>query len=95
MLKSFTPYDVIKRPVNSEKSVQDASERNAYHFVVASGASKIDIKEAIATIYNVEVLNVTTAILPHKWRMNRKTVRKPYKRAVITLKDGDSITFGA
>ena len=66
MLKSFTPYDVIKRPVNSEKSVNASSEQNAYHFIVAMGASKIDIKEAISAIYKVEVVKVTTAILPHK-----------------------------
>lgn len=93
MLTQFTAYDVIKYPVNSEKSINHSSLMNAYHFVVDSRASKNDVKQAVSTLYNVEVLKVTTSNLPHKWRMNRKTVRKPLKKAVITLKKGDSIVI--
>lgn len=95
MLNQFTTYDVVKYPVNSEKAINASSLQNAYHFVVDSRASKNDVKEAIASIYNVTVLKVTTSNLPHKGRMNRKTVRKPYKKAVITLKKGDAIVFGS
>jgi hypothetical protein len=38
-------------------------------------------------------LKVTTSNLPHKWRMNRKTVRKPLKKSVITLKSWESIVI--
>lgn len=93
MLQQFTPYDVIKYPVNSEKSLNQSSLLNAYHFVVDSRASKNDVKKAVSSLYNVEVLKVTTSNLPHKWRMNRKTVRKPLKKAVITLKKGDAIVI--
>ncbi len=93
MLQQFTPYDVIKYPVNSEKSLNHTSLLNAYHFVVDSRASKNDVKKAITDLYSVEVLKVTTNNLPHKWRMNRKTVRKPLKKAVVTLKKGDSIVI--
>lgn len=95
MLNNFTAYDVIKYPVNSEKSINASSLLNAYHFVVDARASKNDVKVAIASIYNVTVLKVTTSNLPHKGRMNRKTVRRPYKKAVVTLKKGDAIAFGA
>ena len=95
MLNQFTTYDVVKYPVNSEKAINGSSLQNAYHFVVDSRASKNDVKVAIASIYNVTVLKVTTSNLPHKGRANRKTVRKPYKKAVITLKKGDSIAFGS
>ncbi len=91
MLTQFTPYDVIKYPVNSEKSINHSSLINAYHFVVDSRANKNDIRKAISILYNVEAIKVTTSNMPHKGRTNRKTVRKPYKKAVITLKKGDSI----
>ena len=93
MLQQFTSYDVIKYPVNSEKSINHTSLLNAYHFVVDSRASKNDVKKAISDLYSVEVLKVTTNNLPHKWRMNRKTVRKPLKKAIVTLKKGDSIVI--
>lgn len=93
MLQQFTSYDVIKYPVNSEKSLNHTSLLNAYHFVVDSRASKNDVKKAISDLYSVEVLKVTTNNLPHKWRMNRKTVRKPLKKAIVTLKKGDSIVI--
>lgn len=95
MMNQFTAYDVIKYPVNSEKAINGSSLLNAYHFVVDSRASKNDIKVAIATLYDVNVLKVTTSNLPHKGRMNRKTVRKPFKKAIITLKKGDTIAFAA
>lgn len=91
MLRQFTVYDVVKRPIQSEKSLQDMQHHNAYHFVVDMRANKIDIKKAISDLYAVEVLQVTTNNLPHKGRMNRKTVRNPLKKAVVTLKKGDSI----
>lgn len=95
MLNQFTAYDVVKYPVNSEKAINASSLQNAYHFVVDSRASKNDVKVAIASLYGVTVLKVATSNLPHKGRMNRKTVRKPYKKAIITLKKGDAIAFGA
>ena len=58
-------------------------------------AKNNDVKIAIASLYGVVVLKVTTSNLPHKGRMNRKTVRRPLKKAVITLKKGDTIAFGA
>lgn len=91
MLQTFSVYDVIKRPVQSEKSINDLSHKNAYHFIVDGKASKIDVKHAIQSLYNVVVLKITTNNLPHKGRMNRKTVRKPLKKAIVTLKQGDSI----
>ncbi len=93
MLKQFTVYDVIKRPIQSEKSLQDMQNHNAYHFMVDMRANKIDIKKAVSDLYAVDVLGVTTNNLPHKWRMNRKTVRQPLKKAVVTLKKGYSISI--
>lgn len=66
LLTQFSSHDVIKRPISSEQAVTDSSLKNTYHFMVAMGASKIDVKLAIEDLYDVEVLQVRTAILPHK-----------------------------
>ena len=86
MLEHFSVYDVIKYPISSEKSLTQSSLLNAYHFAVDRRATKNDVKKAIKTIYSVSPLSVTTSILPHKGRMNRKTVRKSFKKAIVTLK---------
>lgn len=86
MLEHFSVYDVIKYPLIGEKALTQSSVLNAYHFAVDMKATKNDVKQAIKTLYNVVPLSVTTSRLPHKGRMNRKTVRKPFKKAIITLK---------
>ncbi len=93
MLEHFSVYDVIKYPIMSEKSLSQSSLLNAYHFAVDMKATKNDVKKAVQAIYNVVPLSVTTSRLPHKGRMNRKTVRKPFKKAVITLKKWDAIVI--
>ena len=57
-------YDVIKRPVITEKSSRHAAELNQYAFEVDPSANKIQIKEAIEVIFDVDVLKVSTMIMP-------------------------------
>ena len=85
-------YDVVLAPHITEKATL-ASEHNAVVFKVAGDATKPQIKEAVEAIFGVSVTGVNTI------NMKGKTKRwkgKPYKRvdqkkAVVTLKDGDSI----
>jgi len=87
-------YDVLVRPVVSEKSNIQAEELNQYVFEVAPGANKIQIKEAIEVIFDVTVTHVNTMVMPAKrGRRGRNWyVRtKQWKKAVVTLADGDSI----
>lgn len=93
LLNDFSVYDVIKNPISSEKSVKQMSEFNAYHFAVDMRANKNDIKFAVKALYGVSPKSVTTSRLPHKWRRNRKTVRRPFKKAIVVLKKGDNILF--
>ena len=93
MLNTFSVYDIIKKPITSEKSVNQTANLNAYHFVIDMRANKNDVKTAISLLYNVNPQSVSTACLPHKWRRNRKTVRKPYKKAIVVLKKWDNIVF--
>jgi large subunit ribosomal protein L23 len=87
-----SPRDVIIRPIVSEKSY-GGLERNTYTFLVAPGANKTEIKEAIQQIWNVRVLNVNTMNRKGKVKRTRMgTGRRPdQKRAMVTLAAGEAI----
>ena len=85
-------YDVVLAPHITEKSTM-ASEHNAVVFKVANDATKPQIKEAVEALFDVSVTGVNTINVKGKTKRWRG---KPYKRndvkkAVVTLKDGDSI----
>ena len=85
-------YDVVLAAHITEKSTL-ASEHNAVVFKVANSATKPQIKEAIEAIFGVSVTGVNTINVKGK---TKRWKGKPYKRndlkkAVVTLKDGDSI----
>ncbi len=96
---SRDPRDVILRPVVSEKSYA-AYDDNVYTFVVAPNANKVEIRQAIETIFNVKVKNVNTLNRDGKRKRNRKTgafgQRTGQKRAIVSLVEGDRIEiFGS
>ena len=85
-------YDVLTAPHITEKSTL-ASENNAVVFKVAGDATKPQIKEAVEAIFGVSVTGVNTLVTKGK---TKRWKGKPYKRtdqkkAIVTLKDGDSI----
>ena len=86
--------DVILRPVVSEKSYTLLDD-NAYTFIVHPDANKIEIRQAIESIFNVRVAKVNTLNRPGKRRRNRRAFtygkRPDTKRAVVTLVEGDRI----
>jgi large subunit ribosomal protein L23 len=87
-------YDVIKRPVITEKSTVQVDDLNQYVFEVAPNANKIQIKEAIEVIFEVDVLKVRTMVQPAKrGRRGRNwyTRSKQWKKAIVTLAEGDKI----
>lgn len=89
-------YDVIRRPVLTEKNTRLMDEQNQYTFEVARDANKIQIKEAVELAFpNVQVRNVRTAIVASKPRRRGRTVgsSKPWKKAVVTLRPGDRINI--
>jgi large subunit ribosomal protein L23 len=87
-------YDVILRPVVTEKSNYQNRDLHQYVFRVHNEATKTQIKDAVEKLFNVTVTRVNVAVLPAKSgrRMRRLVIRKaPYKKAVVWLKEGDSI----
>ena len=90
----YDPRDIILRPVISEKSY-DMIEHNRYTFEVAKTASKPQIADAVTEIFGVTVTNVNTMNVTGKPRRVRvaKGKTRNWKKAVVTLKEGDSIEF--
>ena len=85
-------YDVIVSPVITEKSTM-ASEHNQVVFKVARKATKPEIKAAIEALFNVKVTGVNTLVRKGKVKRFRGTIgtQSDVKKAVVTLRDGDSI----
>jgi large subunit ribosomal protein L23 len=86
--------DLIIKPIVTEKATR-LLEDNKYVFNVMLKATKPQIKQAIEGLFDVSVTKVNTQRLPlKKKRVGKYVGFKPqYKRAVITLKEGDSITL--
>ena len=95
---SLTATQIILRPVISEKSM-DQSTVNKYTFAVADDANKMQIKDAVEELFKVTVLNVNVLTMKRKEKSrNRRRGRQvgytsPWKKAVVTIKAGDSIEF--
>ncbi len=89
-MKDYT--DIIIAPVITEKS-SIQREQNVYTFKVKKSANKIEIKKAIESAFGVKVIKVNTLLTkPKDKRVGRYTGKtKAYKKAFVTLKDGDSI----
>ena len=91
-----TIYDVLRRPIVTEKSNYQNSQLHQYAFEVTSTATKTLVKDAIETIFDVDVVRVNLINVPAKrtlrWRSRRRMVRRSgYKKAIITLAQGDTI----
>ncbi|WP_326523390.1 50S ribosomal protein L23 [Sphingomonas sp.] len=85
-------YDVIVAPHITEKSTM-MSEHNAVVFKVSNDASKPEIKAAVEALFNVTVTGVNTLVQKGKTKRWKGTPysRSDVKKAIVTLKDGDSI----
>ena len=91
-----TIYDVLRRPLVTEKSSYQSGSLNQYSFIVADDATRTQVKDAIETLYDVNVVRVniinTTAKRGRRLRSRRLLVRKPgYKKAIITLAEGQTL----
>jgi large subunit ribosomal protein L23 len=86
-------YDVLRRPVLTEKTDSLTERLNQYVFEVADGANKRQIREAVQSIFNVTVTDVHTLRLPGKGRRwGRHITKTPtWKKAVVTLAPGQKI----
>ena len=91
-----TIYDVLRRPLVTEKSSYQSGKLNQYSFIVSDNATRKQVKDAIETLYDVNVVRVNIINTPAKrgrrLRSRRLLVRKPgQKKAVITLAAGQTL----
>lgn len=86
-------FDIIRKPIITEKSMQLVESNNSYTFEVDRKANKVEIKKAIEAIFNVTVVSVKTInVRPKKKRMGQyEGYTSAYKKAIVKLIDGDSI----
>jgi large subunit ribosomal protein L23 len=90
---------IIIKPIVTEKMTAAGEKLNRYGFRVERTANKLQIKKAVEEMYNVQVLDVNTLVVAPK-RMQRWTrsgllrgKSNAYKKAVVTLKEGETIDF--
>lgn len=94
----MTPEQVIRRPiVLTEKANAMRENDNQVVFEVARAANKVQIKDAVQRLFKVRVTDVNTMILRGKDRRMGRGYAKTqnWKKAIVTLKEGDSIDFFA
>ncbi len=90
---SFDPYTIVKCPLITEKSTAAQPDRK-YVFQVATKANKFQVKMAVEAIYKVHVTKVGVVNVPRKqkrYRANIQGYTPGYKKAVVTLREGDKI----
>ena len=86
-------YQVVIKPLVTEKGTMMLSEGNWVTFRVHPDANKIEVREAIQKIFSVSVLQVNTQIVRGKRKRFGKTMgqSKAWKKAMVQLKEGDKI----
>ncbi len=86
---------IIRRPLITEKSTRQKEEGRQYAFEVDRDANKIEIQSAVERLFKVKVLQVRTSnVLGKVKRLGRRYGKRPdWKKAIITLKEGDRIDF--
>ncbi len=92
----LTLYDILRRPVETEKSRYQNRKLHQYVFEVAPQATKTQVKEAVETLFDVDVIKVNMLIVPAKkgrrGRMRRVVTRNPeYKKAIVTIRADQTI----
>jgi len=88
-------HDIIISPLVTEKSTIQREGQNQYSFKVNKRANKIEIKEAVERLFKVKVRDVrTTTIRGKVKRLGRRFGKRPdWKKAIVTVKEGDRIDF--
>ena len=88
-------HDIIISPLVTEKSTIQREGQSQYSFKVNKRANKIEIKRAVERLFKVKVEEVRTATIRGKVkRLGRRFGKRPdWKKAVVTVKEGDRIDF--
>ncbi|MEA1948315.1 MAG: 50S ribosomal protein L23 [Thermodesulfobacteriota bacterium] len=91
----MNPYDIIKRPLITEKTSIQKEDYNQMSFEVDRKANRVEIKRAIENIFKVNVATVRTMQVKGKTKQRGRIVgkRRNWKKAVVKLMPGERIDF--
>ncbi|MDD5687349.1 MAG: 50S ribosomal protein L23 [Elusimicrobia bacterium] len=86
-------FNIIKRPLITEKTTNIKDKENKFVFIVAKNANKNQIKKAVEDLFNVEVVDVHTSIMSGKLRRMgvHAGYRSDLKKAIVKIKKGQTI----
>lgn len=93
--------EVLIKPIITEKANNQQEKLKRYAFKVSKRANKLEIKKAVEDFYGVSVIDVNTLVVPgkNKTRYTKagfiKGVRPSFKKALVTLAEGDTIDLYA
>ncbi|UCF95082.1 MAG: 50S ribosomal protein L23 [Desulfobacterales bacterium] len=89
------PYEIIKRPLITEKTNTQKELANQLSFEVDRRANRIEIKRAIESLFNVRVVAVRTMQMRGKIKRRGRILgkRPDWKKAIVTLRPGERIDF--
>ena len=91
------PFSIIERVRLTEKGIGLKEKHNSYVFAVKPNSNKIEIRQAVEKLFNVKVKQVNTMHCIGKMRRKNTKQRgrsSNWKKAVVTLKEGDKIDLG-
>jgi large subunit ribosomal protein L23 len=85
---------IIKYPIITDKATR-LLENNQYSFIVDRYSNKVTIKAAVEDLFNVKVIKINTCLLPRKKKRVGKYIgwKPQYKKAIVTLSEGDIINL--
>jgi large subunit ribosomal protein L23 len=91
----MNPYDIVKRPLITEKTSIQKEDYNQMSFEVDRKANRVEIKRAIENIFKVNVATVRTMQVKGKTKQRGRIVgkRRNWKKAVVKLMPGERIDF--
>ncbi len=90
---SMRIYDIIKKPILNTEKARVLAENNEFVFIVDRRANKLEIKNAVETLFSVKVVSVNTLNVKPKAGRSRLSVYKVpgYKKAIVKLAEGEKI----
>ena len=91
----MNPEHIIKRPIALTEKAARLKEQNKVVFEVNPKANKIEIRQAVEEMFDVKVTDVSTLVNRGKVkRLGRRLTKRPnWKKAIVTLREGDDIQF--
>ncbi len=86
-------YSVLKKPLVTEKTTMQQELRNQYAFAVDPDTNKVEVRKAVEVLFGVRVKAVNIVRMPSKRKrmFGRPGLSRPWKKAIVTLHEGDAI----